>query len=231
MNHFDKIDDYDAEINPLLRDHYLRKKIALIRECLAAIPSKEPHRVLDVGCGTGWHIKSLAEAGTIVTGIDSSPRQVERAKINNPNSTVLYGDAMQLPFPDSSFDLSFAINMIHHLPSRDAQRNVLKEMQRVVRPGGMVVIHDVNVFNPIIRFYMDYVFSRIHKIDDGGEIWIDPDWLAETLGAPYLTRYFTFVPEITPNFLFPIFRAFEGILERTPLTKWGAHFSAVFQRR
>lgn len=230
MNHFDHIADYDAEISPHLREHYLKKKIAILQSCLNSIPCLGPHHVLDVGCGTGWHMRELTKAGAVTTGVDSSLRQVEFAKKNNPGSTVMVSDARQLPFPDHSFDLSFAINMIHHLPTREVQGDVLREMRRVVKPGGMVVIHDVNVRNPVIRIYMDYVFPRIHKIDDGGEIWINPEWLAEVLGPACMTRYFTFMPEITPVCMFSLFRSLERVLERTPISRWGAHFSVAFRR-
>jgi SAM-dependent methyltransferase len=223
MNHFDQIADYDAEIEPHLREHYLRKKISLIQQCLESIQCSARPRILDVGCGTGWHMHALGNVAE-VAGVDSSGRQVSLAQSNNPECQVLCADATDLPFENGSFDLVFSINMIHHLPSRVAQKKALDEMRRVTRNGGLVVIHDINVKNPIIRFYMNYVFPRLHTIDSGGEIWIDPEFLSEVLGKAQLVRFFTFVPEITPPALLPLLRPFESLAERSFLAQWGAHF-------
>lgn len=96
-------------------------------------------RVLDVGCGTGSLVFELPKIANIeaITGIDLTPAFVQfaRARNTDPRITFQTGDARDLPFEKASFDRAFSSLVLHFLP--DAERAV-KEMCRVVRPGGTV---------------------------------------------------------------------------------------------
>ncbi|MBI3979135.1 MAG: class I SAM-dependent methyltransferase [Chloroflexi bacterium] len=103
-------------------------------------------RLLDAGCGPGTITLGLASAvapGEVV-GLDLEPSQIEAAQrlatgqqISNVRFEV--GDAYALPFPDASFDAVFANGLLGHL--RDPLA-ALKEMRRVLRPGGIVGVSD-----------------------------------------------------------------------------------------
>lgn len=104
--------------------------------------------VLEVGCGTGANVRFLARrddfAGTAY-GVDQCPHFIEAAIRFSCDEQVgdqvefRVGDAHQLDFPDGSFDVVIAHTVISHVSDPAA---VLKEMARVVRPGGRVVIFD-----------------------------------------------------------------------------------------
>jgi SAM-dependent methyltransferase len=105
-------------------------------------------RLLDVGCGPGAITIGLAEAVAPgeVTGLDLQPAQVERARAlaaehGVANVWFAHGDAYALPFPDASFDAVYAHTLLAHLsePSR-----ALREMYRVLRPGGVVGVADID---------------------------------------------------------------------------------------
>lgn len=101
--------------------------------------------VLDVGCGIGGSSRILArDYGFNVTGVTISPEQVRRAKELTPedvNANFLVGDAMSLSFPDESFDVVWSIETNPHIPDKDSYA---RELLRVLKPGGILVVADWN---------------------------------------------------------------------------------------
>ena len=93
-----------------------------------------PGRLLDVGCGGGAHAVELAAHGWSVTGVDVSAAQVELARVRGIDAVE--ADAAQLPFEDASFDA--AVSMFTHTDVDDFAA-VLREVARVLRPGGRLV--------------------------------------------------------------------------------------------
>lgn len=90
-------------------------------------------RVLDVGCGKGFLLYELTQVlpGLEVAGIDVSLYALEHAK-EEIRGHLREGDAVQLPFPDDSFDLVISLNTLHNLYLYDLYRG-LREIQRVGR--------------------------------------------------------------------------------------------------
>jgi SAM-dependent methyltransferase len=106
--------------------------------------------VLDVGCGLGLIHKSIRPSFGSLDGIDTSEEMVQNAaRLNGAGNYRSYaGD--RLPYADRSFDLLFAINVLHHVPEV-ARGGLLREMARVTRHEGVVVIFEHNPFNPLTR--------------------------------------------------------------------------------
>lgn len=107
-------------------------------------------RVLDVGCGTGNLLRATGKQHPDVelTGLDPDPKALARARRKAKRAGVVMrldrGFAQELPYPDGSFDRVFSSLMLHHLdtPSKD---ELLAEIRRVLRPGGVLVLADVLV--------------------------------------------------------------------------------------
>ena len=110
---------------------------------LACVPT--PRRVLDVGCGTGYALRQLADrlpAATELAGIDPAPGMVRVARdsAHDQRLRFLIGAAEQLPAPDGTFDLVLSTTSFDHW--RD-QRAGLTECARVLAPGGHLVLTDL----------------------------------------------------------------------------------------
>jgi ubiquinone/menaquinone biosynthesis C-methylase UbiE len=104
-------------------------------------------RVLDVGCGPGYAARMLAEAvgpeGSVV-GIDAAPEMTEYASRRArrlTNCRFQPGTAESLAFPDGSFDVLVSSLVMHHL-AEDGRFRAVREMRRVLRPGGTLLLAD-----------------------------------------------------------------------------------------
>lgn len=99
---------------------------------------------LDVGCGEGRTARTLAgDASRRVVGLDFSVEMLRVAQVSAAGEQVLYcaGDAMQLPFPDGSFDLAVAVTSLNNVPDLAVS---LREMGRVLKPGGRMLLLVIN---------------------------------------------------------------------------------------
>lgn len=104
--------------------------------------------VLDVGCGTGSLAivagRRVGSAGAAY-GIDASPEMIAtaRRKARKANVDVRFEEAavQALPYPDAHFDAVLSTLMLHHLP-RAARQQALREVRRVLKPGGRVLVVD-----------------------------------------------------------------------------------------
>lgn len=112
----------------------------------------EGKRVLEVGCGTGLVLQRIAGFAKEAKGIDLSPGMLEHARERGLD--VREADCTQLPFPDASFDVACSFKVLAHVPDFTA---AVREMVRVVRPGGHIVI---DVYNRTsLRFAIKRAFG------------------------------------------------------------------------
>lgn len=100
---------------------------------------KKGDKVLDIGCGNGRFCEIIQEAGADYTGIDISEKLIEIAKKKFPKGMFIVGDALNIPFPEKSFDKVYAIALLHHIPSKDFRLKVLNEAKRVLKKNGLLI--------------------------------------------------------------------------------------------
>jgi demethylmenaquinone methyltransferase/2-methoxy-6-polyprenyl-1,4-benzoquinol methylase len=99
-------------------------------------------RVLDVGCGTGVQCVMLHALGCRTTGLDASPAMLARARRQSPAGVAyVRSDASGMPFADTAFDAAI-ISLALHENKPAVRTAILKEMRRVVRPGGGLLLVD-----------------------------------------------------------------------------------------
>ena len=120
------------------------RRRGIVREALAATPGE---RVLDVGCGPGFYCAELSSAvrsaGSVI-GVDSSPPMLQLAArrcSGHDNVELRHGDATSLPVDDASVDGVLCVQVLEYVADPTV---ALAEMHRVIRPGGRVVVWDVD---------------------------------------------------------------------------------------
>lgn len=140
------------------------------KKAMKYIGEQEKECLLDVACGTGDFSIAAYRAGVKqVTGIDISANMVEvgRKKVSEMGLeqviSLQHGDSEQMEFPDHSFDVvtvAFGVRNFEHLELG------LREMQRVLRPGGKVIILEFSMpehfpMKQLYRFYFRHILPSI----------------------------------------------------------------------
>jgi arsenite methyltransferase len=122
----------------------IRRRRRLVREALAAAPGE---RILDVGCGPGFYVAELLEevgpTGSVV-GVDSSPPMLavaQRRCQGRDNVDFREGTANSLPVKDGEFDAALCVQVLEYVAEAT---EALREMHRALRPGGRLVVWDID---------------------------------------------------------------------------------------
>jgi SAM-dependent methyltransferase len=100
-------------------------------------------KILDVGSGTGEHLKRAIGHGLKATGIEPAPGMREVACGNVPEAELIEGVATTLPFPEAQFDAVILIEVLRYLHPTEVEE-ALREARRVLRPGGKILATLVN---------------------------------------------------------------------------------------
>jgi len=127
-------------------------------------------QVLDAACGTGdFAVADLRAGAAHVTGLDFSPRMLERARRKAPRVDWVEADMLALPFADASFDaatVGFGARNVADL------ERALRELRRVLRPGGRVAILEITrprgPLRPFYSLWFDRVVPLLGKALPGG---------------------------------------------------------------
>jgi ubiquinone/menaquinone biosynthesis C-methylase UbiE len=139
------------DFSGLPHSFFIAAKADALREVIATRlhGMHNPH-MLDVGCGVGEFHRFVRGMFGRLCGADVSAASVAQARIMNPEVQYEAYVGETLPYDNATFDLSLAICVLHHVrPPRWV--GFLREMRRVVRPGGLVCLIEHNPFNPLTR--------------------------------------------------------------------------------
>jgi ubiquinone/menaquinone biosynthesis C-methylase UbiE len=110
----------------------------------AALPRGS--KILDAGCGPGEVAAKLIECGYDVWGVDIAEPMIRHARIRCGSDQFRVGDIERIPFPDNMFDAVVCLGVIEYL---DGDEQSLKEIGRVLKPGGWAVIATPNAICPL----------------------------------------------------------------------------------
>jgi ubiquinone/menaquinone biosynthesis C-methylase UbiE len=110
---------------------------------LRALEPRSGEEVLDAGCGTGVLARELAARGVAVTGVDISGAMLglAREKLRGEGVRLVHADIAALPFPHASYDAVVCFTVLEFLPHPE---EALREMWRVLKPGGRLVLGVLN---------------------------------------------------------------------------------------
>ena len=107
-------------------------------------PADQPGRAIDIGCGTGTNVLTLARAGWKVTGVDFAPRAIKLAKQKTARAGIqaelAVKDATRLDGIDGPFDLAFDLGCFHVI-SQAGRSQYLQQLDRVLAPGGFWLMY------------------------------------------------------------------------------------------
>ncbi|MGC4190429.1 MAG: methyltransferase domain-containing protein [Thermomicrobiales bacterium] len=203
--------EYDDSLPHHVMDHYLDKRVEFIRRYVA--PGSA---ILDVGCGTGVLAKRLAAKGYAVTGMDPFDGMLAYLRQRAPEIHAVQGRGEQMPFADNTFDLAYCVAVMHHVADPQDVHDTLKEMVRVTRPGGHILVWDHNPRNP----YWPLLMKRVPQ-DTGAERLIPEKEILDGLTAggawPMHVEALGLMPDFTPKSLVPVMAKVEALVEHTPL--------------
>lgn len=127
------------EFSEFLKNLNLNKKIAL----------------LDVGCGNGRLYDFLKHENVDYLGIDNNRAFLKIAKRKYPKSKFKYADAIRLPFSKNSFDTVWCIAVLHHLPTKTLRLKACKEICRVLKTNGKLMITVWNLWQKKYRKFIN----------------------------------------------------------------------------
>ena len=113
-------------------------------ELMAFIEENPPGRALDLGCGTGTNVITLAKNGWQATGVDFAPHGIkiarQKAKQANLDVNLLVDDVTHLDKVDGKFDLILDMGCYHSL-SAEGKANYRKNLERLLAPGGTYLLY------------------------------------------------------------------------------------------
>ena len=132
----------DAHGTTMGKDERVFTYFAVERAILARLSPGA--RILDLGCSDGSHMDRLGSGGSVV-GVDVSLAQLSVARKIAP---VTAGVGERLPFRSGSFDLVYVSHVLHHAVDH---REVVREMQRVLKPGGVAFVIETCEDSPVMR--------------------------------------------------------------------------------
>jgi len=122
----------------------LEKRLRLIQSTGGPLRGK---RVIDCGCGAGEYVRALSQSGASIVGIEFQKSKLFEAETADASRPIALSvaDIQNMPFRDGSFELALVNEVLEHVPD-DLQG--LREVKRVLKPGGLVIVFSPNRLYP-----------------------------------------------------------------------------------
>jgi ubiquinone/menaquinone biosynthesis C-methylase UbiE len=225
---------YDAQSRVYDTDHHVAYAGGQYFVRLVARDLKRhlsPHnRVLEIGCGTGMFSGPIQGAAGLVVSSDFSPGMLACAKARNPHAILVVADAEQLPFKDGVFDGVAGVNTFSYYQQKT---RALREIDRVLKRPGKVVLYDMNLLNPLWFIYpladkRHRLYFR-HLAQSNRFFWRllvrDSRFRLKEL------REFFWIPFGSPPWLVDLLKPLDWLLTRLPVIKhFGSRLILVLEK-
>jgi len=142
---------------------------------------------LDVGCGTGGWLRLLMEWGATPSrlhGVDLLPDRIEKARLVSPQIEFSVSNGWPLHFGDATMDLVSANTVFSSILDAEARVMLAKEMVRVLRPSGLLLIYDFRISDPRNRDTVGIGTNEIRRLFPGMDVKFKTVSLAPPLQRP-----------------------------------------------
>lgn len=124
------------------------------------VESLDTFHAFEAGCSTGYNLRLILQWGARpenLAGIDLDPAAVDYCRAHSPEIRVHHGSADAIPEGDEQFDLSMAFTLFSSVLDEDVAHGIARELFRITRPGGLIVVYDMRRQNPRNK--------AVHRID------------------------------------------------------------------
>lgn len=138
------------------------------RPVFSEVELDKSKKLLDVSCGTGNMLKEMSEAGEAdLYGVDLSENMIEQAKEKLKDVDLQTADVHSLPFENDLFDYVTTTEAFHHYYG---QSKAIAEMKRVVKPGGKVIVVDIEFFFSVVHRLFEQLEPGCVKVNSKEEM-------------------------------------------------------------
>jgi SAM-dependent methyltransferase len=177
-------------------------------------------RALELGCGSGEFTRRVAPSGADVIALDLSGDLLAKARAKlGATARFARGNAEALPFRAGAFDVVYGCSILHHLDVETA----LREVRRVLRPGGRLVFSEPNLTNPQVLLMFKCEALKVHYGGSPDEMAFTRRTITRVLRRIGFRRfgvtYFDFLHPAIPAALLPLMEPVTERLERVPLLR------------
>jgi ubiquinone/menaquinone biosynthesis C-methylase UbiE len=151
--------------NELAKDYnrrYTENDYSGVQQCLLRFVGKQSEGVLEVGCGTGHWIVTLAQNGCKATGIELNLKMLEIARQKLPEANIKHGKAESLHWEGETFNRVFCINAIHHFID---SKKFMTEARRVLKKTGGVMVVGLDPHTGLNSWWIYDYFPQVIEID------------------------------------------------------------------
>lgn len=189
-------------------------------------PLKRGNTILDVGCGDGSDGRFFeTTCGLRWRGMDIH----RNAVVKNAGSRFTTGSIFHIPFNDNTFDYVFTHDVLHHVDEQFQRKQKhlagLKELRRVCKRGGAIIIIEANRYNPLFYPHMVKMCGHNHFRQSYFKKLINDSYQTDSIQFRFFEAHFY------PPLLVSFFRIYEFIMEHIMPKEFIAYNAAIIKKR
>ncbi len=213
---------YDRFYQSAAGQYFMGRKIATL---LKLAPFAHGSHLLEIGCANGIYSVALAQRGFQVTGLDLSPQCVSAAtakakQANLPNCRFITGDAEALSqVANNTFDGAFSFSALRYLARPDL---AIREIYRVLRPGGLAVVDFPNKLSPWFTLLKPRLTGETHIHDHQYTTGYVRSLLRNAGFQQIAVRRILYTPKTIPDGLLPVMKVVDFIGELPGLNQFAS---------